>query len=258
MGDKAQAYSSFAEVYDKFMDNVPYDEWCGYITMLLRKYGISDGIVLDLGCGTGSVSEILSDAGYDMIGVDNSEDMLAIAMDKRSESGKNILYLLQDMRDFELYGTVRAVVSICDSINYITDTDELTGVFALVNNYLDPDGIFIFDVNTVHKYKDILGSNTIAENREDAAFIWDNYFDEEEMVNEYDLTLFVKEEDDLFRKYEEYHFQKAYGVEEIKAALKASGLKLEAVYDAYTENAPSENSERLCFVARECTKGRNI
>ena len=258
MGDKAQAYSSFAEVYDKFMDNVPYDEWCGYITMLLRKYGISGGIVLDLGCGTGSVSEILSDAGYDMIGIDNSEDMLAIAMDKRSESGKNILYLLQDMRNFELYGTVRAVVSICDSINYITDTDELTGVFALVNNYLDPDGIFIFDVNTVHKYKDILGSNTIAENREDAAFIWDNYFDEEEMVNEYDLTLFVKEEDDLFRKYEEYHFQKAYGVEEIKAALKASGLKLEAVYDAYTENAPSENSERLCFVARECTKGRNI
>ena len=116
------AYTGFAEVYDTFMDNIPYGEWCRYLTGLLKKYGVEDGLVLDLGCGTGSVTELLAEEGYDMIGVDNSEDMLQIAMDKRAASGRDILYLLQDMRDFELYGTVAAVVSICDCMNYILET----------------------------------------------------------------------------------------------------------------------------------------
>ncbi len=254
MSDEMQAYSGFAEVYDKFMDNVPYEEWCVYITALLKDYGVDDGLVLDLGCGTGNITELLCDAGYDMIGVDNSEEMLAIAMDKRMASGKSILYLLQDMREFELYGTVKAVVSVCDSMNYITDIEELTEVFRLVNNYLDPGGVFIFDMNTIYKYRELLGCNTIAESREDASFIWENYFDEEEMVNEYDLTIFVREQEDLFRKYEEYHYQKAYDIEAVKAALEAAGLEFVAVYDAFTKEPARENSERVYFIARECTK----
>ena len=115
------AYSSFASVYDQFMDNVPYEEWADYLTGLLGEYQVHDGLVLDLGCGTGSLTEILATKGYDMIGIDNSEDMLQIAMEKRADSGLDILYLLQDMREFELYGTVAAVVSICDSMNYLTD-----------------------------------------------------------------------------------------------------------------------------------------
>ena len=126
-----EAYTGFAEVYDTFMDNIPYGEWCRYLTGLLKKYGVEDGLVLDLGCGTGSVTELLAEEGYDMIGVDNSEDMLQIAMDKRAASGRDILYLLQDMRDFELYGTVAAVVSICDCINYILEYDDLVEVFSL-------------------------------------------------------------------------------------------------------------------------------
>ena len=110
------AYTSFAEVYDMFMDNIPYEDWCGYLTSLLKEYGINDGLVLDLGCGTGTLTELLAKEGYDMIGVDVSEDMLQEAIEKRAESGLPILYLLQDMREFELYGTVRAVVSICDSL----------------------------------------------------------------------------------------------------------------------------------------------
>lgn len=132
------AYTSFASVYDMFMDNIPYGEWCAYLTSLLKEYGVEDGILLDLGCGTGSLTELLAQEGYDMIGVDFSEDMLQIAMEKREESGLPILYLLQDMREFELYGTVRAVVSICDSMNYILDYGELVQVFSLVNNYLVP------------------------------------------------------------------------------------------------------------------------
>ena len=107
-----EAYSGFAKVYDLFMDNIPYEEWTDYVKELLAEEGIQEGIVLDLGCGTGSVTELLAKAGFDMIGIDNAEEMLEIAMEKREESGLDILYLLQDMREFELYGTVKAVVSI--------------------------------------------------------------------------------------------------------------------------------------------------
>jgi len=129
-----------------------------------------------------------------MIGVDNSEEMLELAMEKKTESGYDILYLLQDMRGFELYGTVRAVVSVCDSVNYITEPDELEEVFRLVNNYLDPKGIFLFDFNTVHKYRDVIGDSTIAEDRGVCSFIWDNRYYEKEQINEYDLTLFIAED----------------------------------------------------------------
>ena len=127
-----------------------------------------------------------------MIGADCSEDMLEIAGEKKEKSGYDILYLLQDMRKFELYGTVRAVVSICDSMNYIMSEEELLQVFRLVNNYLDPEGIFIFDMNTIYKYRELLGDATIAENREACSFIWENSWYEEERVNEYDLTIFEK------------------------------------------------------------------
>ena len=157
-----EAYTSFARVYDTFMDNVPYKEWADYLEKVLKEYGIDDGLVLDLGCGTGSMTEMLAASGYDMIGVDNAEEMLEIAMEKKVESGHDILYLLQDMREFELYGTVRAVISACDSVNYVTDDEDLTEVFRLVNNYLDPEGLFVFDFNTEYKYREILGEQTNA------------------------------------------------------------------------------------------------
>ena len=246
-----EAYGRFAGVYDVFMDNVNYGEWTDYIIEALVQDGIKDGLVLELGCGTGTVTEMLADAGYDMIGIDNSEEMLAEAMEKRVESGQDILYLLQDMQEFELYGTVRAVVSVCDSLNYITDRDELRHVFELVNNYLDPEGIFLFDMNTVHKYRDLLGDTTIAENRDEGSFIWDNSYDEEEGLNYYELAVFLPREDGLYEKSEEVHCQKAYPQEEIETLIKEAGMELLAVYDAYTLNPATEDSERLFFVARE-------
>lgn len=248
-----EAYTSFAEVYDQFMDNVPYREWADFLQEILQKEGINDGLVLDLGCGTGSMTEELAGRGYDMIGVDNSEDMLEIAMEKRQESGHDILYLLQDMQEFELYGTVRAVVSVCDSVNYVTEKEELEQVFRLVNNYLDPGGIFVFDFNTEYKYREVLGDRTIAENREDSSFIWDNYYYEEEHMNEYELTLFIQEADqkELYHKYQETHFQRAYTLEEIRELLEKSGLRFVAAYEDYTKEAPGKGSERICVIARE-------
>lgn len=249
-----ESYTGFAEVYDTFMDNVPYREWAQYIRKLLEREEIDSGLVLDLGCGTGSMTEELASYGYDMIGVDNSEEMLEIAMNKKEKSGHDILYLLQDMRQFELYGTVKAIVSVCDCINYITEEDELEQIFRLVNNYLDPGGIFIFDFNTEYKYKEILRDETIAEEREECSFIWENYYDEAEGLNEYALTLFVQEKGDLYRKYQEIHLQKAYTLEEMKARIEKSGMKFVAAYDSYTEQAPTKESERICMMARECGK----
>lgn len=246
-----EAYGEFARVYDIFMDNVDYEAWASYLTKSLKEYGICDGLVLELGCGTGTMTELLAESGYDMIGVDNAEEMLAEAMEKRQESGHDILYLLQDMEEFELYGTVRAVVSVCDSLNYITEEEDLLHVFSLVNNYLDPKGIFIFDMNTVYKYKEMLGNATIAENREEGSFIWENEYDEETGMNVYGLTLFLPREDGLYEKTEEVHYQKAYSEEKIKELLEKAGMEILAVYDAYTKNPPSPESGRLTFVARE-------
>lgn len=247
-----EAYTSFASVYDTFMDNIPYEEWAEYLMNLLKEYGIHDGLVLDLGCGTGNMTEILAASGYDMIGIDNAEEMLDIAMEKRAASGHDILYLLQDMREFELYGTVKAIVSICDSMNYITEEEDLIEVFRLVNNYLDPKGVFIFDFNTVYKYSAVLGNQTIAEDREDCSFIWDNYYYEDEQINEYELSLFIKEKDsDLYRKYQETHFQKAYDLETMKCLIEQSGLEYITAYDAFTKDTPTDMSERIYVIARE-------
>ncbi|MCI7263286.1 MAG: class I SAM-dependent DNA methyltransferase [Otoolea sp.] len=246
-----EAYTGFAAVYDMFMDNIPYEEWSRYLISLLKEYGAEDGLVLDLGCGTGSITELLAAAGYDMIGVDLSEEMLQIAMEKKYESGHDILYLRQDMREFELYGTVRAVVSICDSMNYILEQDDLVKVFSLVNNYLDPGGIFIFDLNTEYKYGTLLGNSTIAEDREESSFIWENTYDEEERINEYDLSIFIREEGDLYRKYEETHYQKAYRLDEVKEALAKAGMEFVTAYQAFTREAPESDSERIYVIARE-------
>ncbi|MEF9940968.1 MAG: methyltransferase domain-containing protein [Lachnospiraceae bacterium] len=246
-----EAYTSFASVYDIFMDNIPYDEWAKYVVTILKKYQIEDGLVLDLGCGTGTLTELLSQQGYDMIGIDNSEDMLEVAMDKRIQSEYDILYLLQDMREFELYGTVRAIVSICDSINYITEDQELLTVFQLVNNYLDPKGIFLFDFNTTYKYKEILGDQTIAESREDCSFIWNNYYDESENMNEYELHLFLKEHDNYYRKYEEIHIQKAYELSRVKELIEKAGMLFITACDADTKETPTELSQRIYVIAQE-------
>ena len=222
-----EAYSDFARVYDIFMDNVEYEKWAEYLIGSLKEYGIEDGIVLELGCGTGVMTALLA------------------------ESGHEILYLEQDMREFELYGTVRAVVSVCDCMNYITEEEDLLTVFKLVNNYLDPDGIFIFDMNTPYKYREMLGNTTIAENREEGSFIWENEFDEETGINVYDLTLFLPREDGLYERDEEIHYQKAYDSEKVRELLEKAGLIPLAVYDAYTKDAPKPDSGRLTFVARE-------
>ena len=284
------SYTAFAYVYDELMDNVPYDEWAEYLISLLKENGVTEGLVCELGCGTGQMTRRLAAAGYDMIGIDLSEDMLDVAREQEYEaytfegaeeetdgsipeaedegddgqeeafSGEpSILYLQQDMREFELYGTVSAVVSICDSMNYMTSDEDLLQVFRLVNNYLDKDGVFIFDMNTEYKYKEVMGDTTIAENRENVSFIWENLYDEERRLNEYCLTLFAKaetEEDEedgapLYEKYEEVHLQRAYPLDEVKRLLTEAGMTFVAAYEVLTHEAPGPQCERMYIVAKE-------
>ena len=251
MEKETTAYSSFAKVYDLFMSEIPYEEWHSCVKELLRAEGICDGLVLELGCGTGTFTELLAADGYDMIGVDNSVEMLEIAAQKKEVSGADILYLCQDMREFELYGTVRAVVSICDSMNYITGEEDLKTVFSLVNNYLDPGGIFLFDLKTVFYFREVMGDCVLADNREEASYIWENYYYEDQQMNEYELTLFIKEEKELYRKYQELHLQRAYTLDVMKDLIAWAGLEYVTAYDAYTMDPPHEKSERICVVARE-------
>lgn len=219
-------YGDFSNVYDLFMDNVPYEEWANEIEKILNENGIHEGLVLDLGCGTGILTEMMSRRGYDMIGVDSSEDMLANAIEKKPED-LDILYLNQDISQFELYGTVRAVISTCDTLNYLIEDEALLNTFKLVNNYLESDGIFVFDMNAPEKYEEILSDNVFAENREEASFIWENSFDEESRINEYALTLYtIDEETGQYDRIEEYHYQRAYLRDEIKEILNEAGLEI--------------------------------
>lgn len=250
------SYEKFAQVYDIMMADTPYENWADYIEQLFKKFESSPKLILDLGCGTGTISAIFSSKGYDMIGIDSSLDMLMIAREKSEKLGKKVLYLNQDMTDFELYGTVDCILCLCDSLNYITEEEELGKVFALVNNYLDPGGLFIFDINTTYKFREVLSDNTFAGVYDNCAYIWDNYFYEKENMNEYKLTLFI-DENGSYRRYEEQHYEKAYSIETIQRLIEEAGLKLEGIYDELSFGFPREESERIYFVVREKMKQRS-
>lgn len=244
------AYTVFAEVYDLFMDEIPYDKWCDYVAGLLHEHGTAGGVVAELGCGTGRMTRLLADKGYDMIGIDSSEDMLYVA---RENSDDSILYLQQRMQDLELYGTVEAFVSICDSMNYILTEEDFLCVLKKVNNYLEAGGIFVFDLKTEHYYRDVLGDRVLADNREEACYIWDNHYDEESGCNRYELTLFIQDEEDaqVFYREQELHIQRAYDPAVVERLIKDAGMEFVAAYDAFTKEKPQKSSERIYIIARE-------
>ena len=247
-------YSSFAHVYDSLMTDVPYDKWVDYYYRIFERFGCKTGLGLDLGCGTGNMTMELARRGTDMIGVDLSPDMLSVASEKAEAEGLDILYLNQDMADFELYGTVDFAVSSLDCVNYITDKRTLKRVFRLVNNYLDPGGLFIFDINTEYKLSTTLGSNSFVGDGRDVFWAWQNYYDKRSRLCDFYLTFFERE-GDVYHRFDETHTERAYSAAEIADMLKQAGLKVEAVFHDLTLQRPKKNSERLFFVAREQGKG---
>lgn len=244
-------YNEFAWVYDTFMEDTPYEKWVAFIEDAMKEHGITPKVICDLGCGTGTMCELFAQKGIDVIGIDGSEEMLMVARESAMEQELDILYLLQDMSAFELYGTVDVIYSACDSINYLLEEDKVLNTFKWVNNYLEKGGLFIFDLNTPYKYKTILNEKVFAEQTEDAAYIWENYYDEAQEINEYSVTFFIEDEDGKYIRAEEVHHQRAYTVERIKALLEEAGMELVGVYDDYTKAAYHEASERVTFIAKE-------
>lgn len=248
MEEELEAYGAFAETYDIFMDNIPYEEWHAYLRQLLVQNGVTEGIVAELGCGTGAMTTLLADDGYDMIGVDLSVEMLEIAREKCPE---NVLLLHQDMRELDLYGSVSAMVCVCDGMNYLLKEEELLQTFTRVTQFLEKNGVLIFDMKTAFFYEKQLGDRTIVDNRDDCTLIWENEYDSETMRNEYLLTIYQleQEETDLFSRVEEYHCQRAYPVAIVTEQLEKAGLTLCAVYEAFTEKPAQKDSNRVYFVA---------
>lgn len=269
-------YSAFAGMYDRCMDNVPYDDWATYIVNLLKESGIGPGcLVADLGCGTGEMTTRLRDAGYDMIGIDASEEMLAEAQEKEYERidamldeaeetdtpaesaeeeaiSQMIRYLHQDIREMELYGTVSAMVCVCDTMNYLLSEEDLRKVFRLANNYLERGGLFIFDMKTAHFYRDILGDCTRMEDYGDEVLLWDNAFEEETGQNEYRLTMFSREDgDERFVRQDEVHTQRAYAISRVAELVRESGMEFVSASEAYTGREATEDCDRVLFLARE-------
>ncbi len=243
-------YTGLAAVYDKLMHDVDYSNWADYMETIFKMHETNPSLILDLGCGTGNLSIELAKRGYDMIGIDISAEMLSCAKIKSVQQSLDILYINQDMSNFELYGTVDVVLSMMDSINYITHKNDLKSVFKLVNNYLNPGGLFIFDINTPYKLKTVLGDNVFYEVGEEITYIWTNRYHKTRKICEFDLTFFIRNGQHYF-KTEETHYERAYSVKEIKDVIASSGMELLEIYDDLSLKAPSPKSERIFFVCKK-------
>ena len=242
-------YNRFAYLYDNLINDVDYKKWADYYFNIFQRYGLTNPkLGLDLGCVTGSLTTELAGRGIEMTGVDLSEDMLMVAREK--SAGMDILYLNQDMCSFELYGTVDFIVSSLDCMNYITDKRDLLKVMKLANNYLNPRGLFIFDINTRHKLENVIGNNTFILENDDVFCSWQNEYDRKRKICDFYLTFFMKNGRE-YTRFDEEHSERAYEIEEIKSVIESSGMRLLKVYHNLSFENPKKNSERVFFVAQE-------
>lgn len=245
------SYSSLAKYYDKLTENVNSKVRGEYISNFLLRNNISDGIMLDLACGTGQMSVIFAEKGYDVIGVDASEEMLSVARENATEAGQNILFICQEMQELDLYGTVKCCICTMDSVNHLLSEKDVINAFMKVALFMEQGGIFIFDVNTVHKHKNVLGNNIfVFDQEEDVFLVWQNEYYED--TNEVDiiLDLFEKEGEHYSRKSEGFT-ERAYSAECLSNILQKCGFSVLGIYDELQETDFTEKSERIYFVARK-------
>lgn len=240
-------YSHFAEGYYNIMKNTTQKSYYEYLKKIFNKFRIKPELILDLGCGTGDIAKLLAEDGYDMIGVDISPDMLNIA--RENNFHEKILYLNQDMREFELYGTVDVIYSALDCINYITSKNDLKKVFKLCKNYINPDGLFIFDINTEHKFKITLDGNTFVYDTENEYLVWQNEYDKKSKICTFFLDMFYKK-DNLYERYYEQQEERAYSVDELKNLLEICGFEVMGIFDEFKLTRYKDTSEKIFFVCK--------
>lgn len=245
------SYCEFSQYYDILMRDVDYPAFVDYYEKVFDRFSLSPGIVLDAACGTGTLSLELSKRGYDVIGTDASIEMLMLAREKAAEQACNCLFLNQRLSELDLYGTIDAVVCSLDSINHITDEKELIESFKKISLFLHPDGIFIFDVNSLYKHRKILGDNCFVLEEETVFCVWQNSLLEDDATVEINLDFFVREDDGVYVRTGESFCEKAYSDSELKKMLDIAGLKVEGVYDGLSFDAPNDETERLFYIVRK-------
>lgn len=246
---RMSSYKSFASVYDLLTSNIPYLKRGEYFFEILCRRGKSTGILVDLACGTGSLSEVMAGFGYDVIGIDSSYEMLGEAMTKRANSNLPILYLCQDMRDIDLYGTMDVCICALDSVNHLVQPADVQAAFNRVSLFLHPDGLFIFDVNTPYKHEKVLANNTFVYDYDEVYCAWQNT-NMGDNSTEICLDLFFKDEDNTYYRETEIFSERAYSHAEILAFLGKANLLLVDFFEADTFNKPTKKSERIVYVAK--------
>ncbi|MBQ3528842.1 MAG: class I SAM-dependent methyltransferase [Clostridia bacterium] len=248
------SYSALAGGYDILNSETDYEAWADFIVEIFNKYGKDVESVLDLGCGTGAMTFALHDRGYDMTGVDLSIDMLSVARDECYDREiDDILWLLQDMRSFELYGTVNAAVCCLDGINHLTGKGDIEKCFKTVHNYLDPDGLFVFDVNTPYKFESFYGNNDYILEDEGVTVCWQNEYDRKKGICSFYLSVFEEEESGLWRRSDETVKERCYSKEELTAALSGAGFEVLGIFGGYDFSLPEADCQRWHIVSR-CKK----
>ena len=239
----------FARVYDKFTENTEVEGRAAFTVELLRKYGVNDGFVLDLACGTGRLSEALIRAGYDLICTDVSEDMLAEARRRLQPYGEKALILQQDMRAIDLYGTVRACVCSLDSVNHLISAEDVRRVFALVSLFTEPGGVFVFDVNSVYKHEAVLADNTFVYEDDTDLLVWQNEYDPGDRTVQMLIDVFSLRPDGAYDRFSEEITERAYTVEELTEMLSGAGFREICVFGDRRTAPPDETEERIWFAA---------
>ncbi len=238
-------YQDFSYYYDRFAYDIDYGKFYRYYKKIFKKFSIEPKLVLDICCGTGTLTRLMAE-DYEMIGVDFSWEMLDVAREKDSDAA--ILYLCQSMTDFELYGTVDACYSSLDSVNYLLTKEELKKHFQLVKNYLNPNGLYIFDISTIYKFRHVLGNNTFTDETETELFVWQNQY--EDRLLTMDLDIFYQNEDGSYGRVSETHYERGYTVNEIKKVTEQCGLLVEGVFDEFSFQPAHSKSQRIFFVVR--------
>lgn len=246
-------YNAFAWFYDKLTENISYPDRAAYFDSLVMTHYGKRGILLDLACGTGSLSEEFAKLGYDVIGTDSSDQMLNMALDKKFDSGLPIQYLCQDMTELDMFGTIDVTICALDSLNHLDSLESIRKTFAKVSLFCEPGGLFIFDMNMPYKHRNILADCTYVYDMEDVYCVWQNTLDRTSPDNRVDITLdiFEKGEDGSYKRYSDELSEIAFDRSIIEDEIKAAGMDIIAVYDYDTAMPPREDSEKLVFVAKK-------
>lgn len=244
------SYENFAETYDILMNDVDYKGRTEYILKLFKKHGKIPTLLLDLACGTGGFSNCFAKKGIEVIGVDMSQEMLAKAGENSADLGTDVLFLCQKAEELDLYGTVDGVICCLDSLNHITSIKSLSAAVNKVSLFLEKDCLFIFDVNTEYKHREVLGNNTFVMEEDGVFCVWQNSYNEDKLTTDISLDFFIEQDGHYVRSSEDFS-ERAYTENELAEILRKAGLSTVAIYDDMTYNPPDDKSERVIYVTKK-------